>query len=132
MRLKANFVVIVCGIVFSVAFADGPEDNDPTKVRRVPPLGIELNDTQKQHLTARLADLDGRLAAIEKHPNADDVRVLRRAVSTALDHQEFFAEKDLETAEAVLDLAALRIAELTKKNSTPSWTSWNGCGTTPN
>ena len=41
----------------STAWADGPGDNLPTKVRRVPKLGIEVSPEQKQQIEASLAEL---------------------------------------------------------------------------
>jgi pimeloyl-ACP methyl ester carboxylesterase len=111
-------------------YADGPSDNDPRTVRLVPPAGVDVSAGDRQLLDREL----GRLAAeIEqlRARNDDrtqqllpDVMIFHRAVDTALQHGEFFAEKEIERAQELLAVGRRRAAELLA--GTASWTSARG------
>ena len=47
-------------------FADGPADNNPTTVRRVPPPGIEVPEVERMELEAGLATLQGEIRALRR------------------------------------------------------------------
>ena len=91
-----------------VVIADGPRDNIPGKVRRVPPLGVEVSDTDRQLLEKGLRELGTRIAMIRKHPDAQlrnllpDVEIYHRAVDNALRYQEFFRAGDVKKGKDVL------------------------------
>src|SRR5260370_35890801 len=54
------------------ALADGPKDNIPDKVRRIPPPGIKVPDADRQELQAALAELakkiDGLKTSLKAKP----------------------------------------------------------------
>ncbi|MCA9052515.1 MAG: hypothetical protein KDA75_01700 [Planctomycetaceae bacterium] len=88
--------------------ADGPADNDPAKVRQVPPPGIDVGDADRQRLQLGLdalgAALDGMRAQAE-HPLAEllpDVEIFHRAVDQALRYGEMFHERDVRSADNLL------------------------------
>ena len=101
LSVSVSVSVSVSWLNFS--FADGPRDNHPESVRRVPKLGIELSAEQRAELSTNLDQLGEAIANLKKLP-ADvqrllpDVEIYHRAVSVALEHQEFFAPNDVRSA----------------------------------
>jgi hypothetical protein len=118
-----------------MARADGPADNIPANVRRIPKLGIDVPADRKEKLDAGLAKLQ---AAIDKlrnsakdkpaHPQLaellPDVEVYRKAVQGALVYQEFFDAKELDFAEQVLATGQERADALAA--GTAPWTIAKG------
>lgn len=113
-----------CGLVLPLALAllaparaDGPADNVADNVRRVPKPGITLAPGVQRELRAALDALQARIDGL---PNDDakvkshrpDVVVLHRAVRDALEHDEFFAERDVAAARQHLALADRRVDAL--------------------
>ncbi|MFT5124239.1 MAG: hypothetical protein ACI97B_002874, partial [Verrucomicrobiales bacterium] len=102
----------------SLLFADGPADNIPENVRRVPPLGIEVSQTDHADLQARLQELESLLDELEKKLKPPlkrlipDVEVFHRAVYQALNYQEFQQAGELKLAGAQLDLGKKRARHL--------------------
>ena len=95
--------------------ADGVGDNNPEKVRRVPALGIELSAEQAAHVDKRLAELDAASAEIAGDARAVDVQVIRLAVWSAKQYQEFFDANDLKIADELVDFALRRAAAIKAK-----------------
>lgn len=101
------FVVLVAALGGATASADGPQDNKPENVRRVPKLGVEVPADKRAALEASLAELDAAIAPLAKSKDArmqellPDVLIYAEAVRTALEFQEFF---DLKETDAALDL----------------------------
>jgi hypothetical protein len=54
---RPTFSALVLLLISSVSLADGPADNIPENVRRVPKLGIEVPAEKKKELEAFLAKL---------------------------------------------------------------------------
>jgi dienelactone hydrolase len=90
----------------------------------LPPPGIAIPDYQRKDLNARVRDLDALLAPFAQHPLMPDILVLRNAVRTALDHNEFFKTDEPEKAHRILDEAFLRARQLAA-GQTP-WTTATG------
>ena len=127
------YLVLLVGLALvpaQVLVADGPRDNIPGKVRRVPPLGVELSDTERQFLEKGLRELQSRIATIRKHPDAQvrnllpDVEIYYRAVDNALRYQEFFRAGDVKKGKVVLQ-AGLDRALLLAEGKSP-WTRATG------
>jgi pimeloyl-ACP methyl ester carboxylesterase len=82
--------------------ADGPDDNDPAKVRRVPPPGLALPAEDRAELEAGVAELGKQIDALRsglKNKPAllellPDVQVYHKAVHDALVYNEFFGTKE--------------------------------------
>lgn len=119
-------------LVASAALADGPSDNQADKVRRVPPSGIKVTETDRAELTdgaARLAkeiealrgELKSKPALLELLP---DVEVYHKAVDWALRYDEFFKTNETQTARTLLKNGLDRIQSL-RDGSTP-WTTATG------
>lgn len=95
----------------AAAFADGPADNIPENVRRIPPLGIEVSDETRQALEAGIAELRAGMGGF-KHELLPDVEIFVKAVDDNLRFQEFQKENELEIAEQLLEQAKERLAQL--------------------
>ena len=91
-------ISLALALVPFLASADGPSDNAVDKVRRVPPPGVKISDTDRTELTdgaAKLAkeietlrsELKSKPALLELLP---DVEVYHKAVDWALRYDEFF------------------------------------------
>jgi len=123
--------LLVAGAVFS-AFADGPADNVPDKVRRVPPLGVEVPketaDALHISLDALEKEIDSLPKALKGKPDLlaliPDVEVYHKAVRYALDYQEFQRISELKLAAQHLATATQRAASL-KKGEAP-WLKQTG------
>src|SRR5438876_11027846 len=90
------------------AMADGPADNDPAKVRRVPKLGIDVPAAKRAELEAGLMKLRSAIDALASRKDGritellPDVEIYYKAVHDTLVYQEFFQPKELVDAEALL------------------------------
>ncbi len=116
---------IVCSTLFLgyccmlvTSFADGPTDNHPDTVRRIPKLGIEVPQEREAQLRTKLAVLNEKLNSLSSSKDElvsrsiPDVMIFERAVRCALDYQEFFAEVELSHADKLLDEGLRRCEEL--------------------
>jgi hypothetical protein len=115
------------------ARGDGPADNNPQTVRRIPKLGIEVPADRRAKLEAGLALLEKsieRLRRLDKeaHPRiADllpDVEVYYKAVHDALAYQEFFDPKEIDFADQALATGQERSDQLSAGQA--PWTTATG------
>ena len=65
MRRNSIAVMALLASVVNVTLADGPKDNMPDQVRRVPQLGIEVPEDKRAQLRAGAQTLGGKAAADE-------------------------------------------------------------------
>jgi pimeloyl-ACP methyl ester carboxylesterase len=109
-----------------LAFADGPADNIPEQVRRIPPVGIvtELRSGRDQ-LGKAIDDLRTTLA---RQPDLivllPDIEVYHKAVDWALRYDEFYDGKDFDAARKLLAEGRERVKQLA--NGKPAWTTQTG------
>ena len=114
----------------SAAFADGPADNVPDNVRRVPKLGVDVPDADRVELEAGLKTLAEQIAALKQSDTPlvkqllPDVLIYHRAVDQALRYREFFDAKEIPVAKALLEQGRQR-AELLLAGKAP-WTEQTG------
>src|SRR5258708_2751757 len=93
----------------AVNLADGPADNVPAAVRRVPKLGIEIKPEERRDLQEGLDDFARVIDSLAKSTNKrmvdrlPDVRVYYKAVHDALAYQEFFAANEVAKARRLLE-----------------------------
>jgi pimeloyl-ACP methyl ester carboxylesterase len=124
--------VLVLVVMAGGAWADGPRDNVPEKVRRIPPPGIELSAKDRGELAegvkalgkeieALRTSLKGKPALRELIP---DVQVYHRAVDVALTHNEFFKPAEVKTARELLAHGRERARQL-RAGKAP-WTTATG------
>lgn len=131
--MKKLFLLLIgfLAVSPSVAVADGDGDNNPEQVRRVPRLGIEVPTGTEASLRQKLKQLQEQLQPLKERSSdgfaaelLPDVMIFERAVRVALDHQEFFHERDLKKADRLLDEGLRRIAQLTEGKA--DWTTASG------
>lgn len=114
----------------AAARADGPADNVPTAVRRVPKLGIDVPSADRQELKAELEKLGAALQTLEGHRDAKvkrfipDVRIFWKAVHDALEYQEFFVPQEIAKAKDLLKEGLSRADAL--RNGSAPWTERTG------
>ncbi|MEM8734016.1 MAG: prolyl oligopeptidase family serine peptidase [Planctomycetota bacterium] len=106
----------------SVCVADGPEDNDPSSVRAVPPIGDAVTPEQETQLLGRCESIRQQLARL-KLPQASSglkqqIEVLPRSVEMMLATNMVYKQGDIKSAEAVLKLAEQRIKRLATDDPT--------------
>ena len=110
--------------------ADGPADNKPDSVRRVPKLGIEVPAAKREVLETGLKKLAAALATLEASKDQrirdllPDVRTYYRAVHDALAYREFFRESEIDAAVGLLDEGIER-ARLLRAGKAP-WATKTG------
>lgn len=126
-------LVVVAGLVLlnaMVAAADGPKDNLPGEVRRIPKPGITVPEVERASLEKELAVLQFAIDELKSSRDAwtrdlvPDVEIYRKAVHDALTYDEFFDVKEIGKAKALLKEGRQR-AEQLQKHSAP-WTEQTG------
>jgi len=112
--------------------ADGPGDNLPDKVRPVPPPGIEVPANDRAELQEGVVELGKEIEdlrkSLDKKPALlhllPDVQIFHNAVRYALEHNEFYAPKELVAARGLLKHGKERSAQLREGKS--PWTTATG------
>jgi dienelactone hydrolase len=110
--------------------ADGPADNKPESVRRVPKLGIEVSPADRQALEAGLEQLQGAITklTVRKDPRIQallpDVQIFHKAVRDALVHREFFDPKEIAKAKHLIEEGLERAGQLAEGKA--PWTTRTG------
>lgn len=125
--------ILVTGVGFLTAVpasGDGPADNNPQTVRRIPREGIDVPPDREAALRTKLGSLQQkieqarRLESVVDSGLLPDVMIFERAVRCALDYDEFFDAKELDRAEKLLDEGISRADELIA--GSPSWPTQRG------
>ena len=127
-----RFIVLIFAIFpfGSAVLADGPADNIPTDVRRIPKLGIEVPPEKQKELEAALTKLRTSIDEIKKRGDYKsrelwpDVEIFYKSVHDALVYQEFFDPAELNEASRQLLWGYERAAAL--KNGDAPWTTATG------
>jgi len=128
-RLLALSIAAVCSFPLSV-LADGPADNLPQNVRRIPKLGIDVPADRRQKLEAGLKQFEQAIDQLKQSKSAKtrellpDVLVYHKAVRDALAYQEFFDPKELDFADKALATGLERAAQLAAGEA--PWTTATG------
>src|SRR6185295_14281828 len=116
MRLPNLAALAACvGSIF--VYADGPSDNLPDKVRRIPPAGIKVSDADRTELEAGAAqlgrdieslraELRGKSALLDLLP---DAQIYHKAVDWALRYDEFYKTSEVQFARSMLILGQDRV-----------------------
>ncbi len=130
--LPLRFCLLATLLVSSRAIADGPADNNPETVRRVPPAGIQISADIRADLQKRCDDLgktiDELRTVLDKRPVLlallPDVQIVHKAVHDALKYDEFYNPNEPKTASVLLDRGFERAGQL--KDGKPAWTTATG------
>lgn len=112
--------------------ADGPADNVPDKVRRMPPAGVAVPDDARRELTEGVAKLGQALEVARTNlakktdllSRLPDVAIFHKSVDWALRYDEFFRTNEVQAARLQLQTANERL-EFLQSGSAP-WTTTNG------
>ncbi|OWK37495.1 prolyl oligopeptidase family serine peptidase [Fimbriiglobus ruber] len=132
-RLKAGWIVVLFALTsVSTASADGPTDNNPAKVRPVPPKGITLSPADEHELMKGAAALRTEirdLAALLRSTPAlldllPDIEIYEKAVRYAVEYDEIFASADVVAAKELLKEGLLRASHL--RFGKAPWTTATG------
>ena len=126
------FAVLTGGVLSGppLLFADGPADNQVDQVRRIPKLGVEVSDTDRQELNEGLKSLQAKLEKLGQSDSPmvksllPDVLIFHRAVDQALRFQEFFDAKEIPVGKALLQQGHLRADQLLAGEA--PWTKQTG------
>jgi hypothetical protein len=95
-------------ILAAPALADGIADNDPAKVRAVPPEGIELPAADQAALQSGLERLNAAIAELRKKDDPQtqmllpDVEIFARAIHEGMKYREWYTPQDVTAARHVL------------------------------
>lgn len=112
--------LLLGSLLFPAARADGLADNRPDTVRRQPPAGIKIADSDRRELAGEVEKLGADLAAAAREfgdkptltARLPDVRVFHKAVDWALRFDEIFRTNEVASARAELRVANERLAAL--------------------
>src|SRR5262245_14710877 len=107
-------------VIAFVAWADGPADNLAEKVRRIPPPGVTISESDRAELTEGVARLGGELevlrgelkskpALLELLPDAE---IFHKAVDWALRYDEFYKTNEAQIARGLLRQGLERVQAL--------------------
>ena len=110
MRIAACLAVAAF-LLLSPVLADGPADNNPANVKRIPALGVEVPEADRNELIAGLANLNATIAKLRDKAKTDartrellpDVLIYSKAVHDALEYREFFVPREIAKAKLLLD-----------------------------
>lgn len=111
-------------------FADGPADNVPDNVRRIPKLGVDVPEADRQELEQGLKTLAEQITRLKQgdQPLAKkllpDVLIYHRAVDQALRYREFFDLKEIPVAKSLLKQGQQRAEHLLEGKA--PWTEQTG------
>src|SRR5262249_24935026 len=105
-----------------LAVADGPKDNIPDNVRRVPPPGTKVPGADREELQAKSAELakkiDGLKTSLKGKPALlellPDVQIYHKAVQWALDLNQIYDAKQIPAAKKLLEQGMERASQLEK------------------
>jgi dienelactone hydrolase len=127
---------LICAVALflcvEILWADGPSDNVPEKVRRVPPLGVKIGDAERADLDRETKLLAGEIDTLRDRLKTKpalaellpDVEIFHKAVRWALDYDEFYGTNEVREARELLDIGHARAAQLREGN--PGWLAQTG------
>src|ERR671925_20054 len=110
MRLSI-VVGTVCYCFALLARADGPSDNLPDKVRRIPPAGIKIPDADRAELERGVAELGKEIESLRGELKGrpalaallPDVEIYHKAVDWALRYDELYKTNEVQVARTLLE-----------------------------
>ena len=100
------------------------EKERPTIARKIPPAGVPLPEASRQSLEGEIERIRKQLQKLSSEADHADIEVLLKAVTFAIELDEFYSPIDLGKANALLEMAADRAQSL--KNQQRPWESEKG------
>lgn len=128
--LPVALILSIAGINSACVYADGPADNQPDNVRPVPPVGIEISETDRSDLEQGFQDIYLRIEQLKSVKAQEiirlipDVEIFARAIRDGVTHRELFSERDVANARLVLAEGKRRATALLDNN--PYWLRQTG------
>ena len=118
---------LVCSVMTSTAFADGPDDNFPSKVRLVPPKGIAVPAEKVEQWQQTSAQLLNELNSLAHVPDTDrwQVEGLLRAIRMTHEEEMFYNETEISFADSLVSLAKQRLAAIKEGKRGFELLTWN-------
>jgi predicted peptidase len=133
-RILLLYPICLCLILapFRSLYADGPSDNQPDKVRRIPPPGIKIPDQDRTELLTGAENLERGInearQALQNRPGLlellPDVQIYHKAVHWAVTYNEVYKTNEISQARRLLQRGQERLEEL--RQGKPSWTTATG------
>jgi dienelactone hydrolase len=128
-RLLTSFFILCFAFL---VFADGQTDNQPDNVRRVPPPGIKIPDSDRAELEAGVAELGKDIESLKTDLKAKpvmldllpDVEIYHKAVDWALRYDEFYKTNETQVARTLLEQGNERARAL--RDGKAPWTAATG------
>src|SRR5439155_13191291 len=129
MRLPIFFASIFLALLIR---ADGPSDNLPDKVRRIPPPGIKSPDADRIELERGVAELGAQIESLRVELKGKpalldllpDAQIYHKAVDWALRYDEFYKSNEVQVARALLQQGMERAKAL--RGGWATWTNATG------
>src|SRR5262245_24022323 len=131
MRLLIS-IALSCFFLIPALRADGPSDNLPDKVRRMPPPGIKLSEVDRAELEVKAAQLGREVQSLRGELKSKpalltllpDVEIYHKAVDWALRYDEFYKSNEVQIARILLEQGGERARAL--REGKPLWTTATG------
>ena len=131
MRLPILVGVTAC-CAASLLYADGPSDNIPDKVRRIPPPGIKISDADRAEMEKGVAELGNEIESLRGELKTKpalarllpDVQIYHKAVDWALRYDEFYKSNEVRVARTLLQQGMERARAL--RGGSAPWTNATG------
>ncbi len=131
MNIRSGFALIWFVSTLTL-FADGPTDNQPDKVRRVPPPGIAISTADRAELEAGVAQLGQEIDSLRASLKGKrdllgllpDVQIYYNAVHYALAYDEIYKTNEVRVARELLKEGTERGQML--RDGKPAWTNATG------
>jgi dienelactone hydrolase len=106
MQRSILWITVCCHFSLQ-GLADGPADNLADKVRRVPPPGIKISETDHAELENGVTVLAGEVRSLraeqpEMRDALPDVQIFQKAVDWALRYDEFYKSNQVDVARTLL------------------------------
>jgi hypothetical protein len=125
------FALLLCTLASSL-LADGPADNNPETVRRLPKPGVEVPAEQREQLEGGLTKLKESIDLLAERAKKDaktrellpDVQIYYKSVHDALKYNEFLDIKELPEAVKQLALGQQRAEQLLRGEA--PWATQSG------
>jgi dienelactone hydrolase len=103
-------IALILAPALSSVHADGPKDNQPEKVRQIPPKGVAIKPNERMQLEQKvdrlgqsIEDLRGKF---RDRPDLldllPDIEIYHKAVDWALRYHEFFHEREIAVADSLV------------------------------
>jgi pimeloyl-ACP methyl ester carboxylesterase len=132
MLPRFALTAVTVALLAALAAGDGPQDNQPDKVRPIPPPGIKIPDGDRAELSNGVAQLSKEIDELRQMLKAKpallellpDVQIFHNAVRYPLTYDEFYDKKEIAVARQMLKTGLARAAEL--RAGQPSWPSATG------